>query len=249
LRQDASDQPIGPFCAGLDMTLKIELWLWPLDVDSEARENLSRALSQDEQARAARFVFSRDRDRYIVGRGQLRLILANHAGTAPGEVRLDYGVHGKPLLADGPSFNLSHSRGWAALALCPKPGVDIGIDIEAHRPIEDGLAERFFSTAERAALQTLEPAERVAGFFRCWTRKEAFLKATGVGLSRPLDSFDVTLGPDEPARIVDRIDPGSKWSLTDLALGPWLSAALAVRTEDPVEVVLRAGSLPLPRSI
>jgi 4'-phosphopantetheinyl transferase len=229
------------------MALTIDLWLWPLDVDPAQVGALAKHLSADEAARADRFHHARDRDRYIVGRGHLRVVLGDLTGCRPQDIRLTYGAEGKPELKGGPFFNLSHSGGWAALAITP--AAPVGIDIEAHRPVDNGLAASCFSKAEMAVFRTLPPSDRRSGFFRCWTRKEAFLKAQGSGLSCPLDSFDVTLEADTPPRIT-RIsapaDDPAAWQLVDLALGPGMAGAVAVRAMGPVDLVLRGGTLPLP---
>lgn len=231
------------------MTLTVDLWVWPLDIAAEARELLARYLSEDERERAARFVFARDRDRYVVGRGRLRRILSERCDVPPGKIRFSYGAHGKPAIAGGPNFNLSHSGGWAALALCAGNKVELGLDIEVHRPIDESVVEHYFSATERIALDGLAVDLRETGFFRCWTRKEAVLKAIGSGMALPLDAFDVTLDPRGPARITRLdIDAGTPrdWRLIDIALGPAFSGALALRTPERTEVTLRGGVLPLP---
>ena len=128
------------------------------------------------------------------GRMQSALILAGVTGGAPAGLRFDYSIHGKPSLTGTNAalhFNLSHSDGLAALGVSHMRV--LGVDIEHERPLKEDIAERFFSRGEVAALRALPEAERLAAFYRCWTRKEAVVKAIGEGLSRPLDSFDVTL--------------------------------------------------------
>jgi len=209
------------------MPVTIALHFWRLTSEAAA-EALARHLSGDEAARAARFVFEKDRTAYRIGRGRLREILGAATGQAPEALRFAYGGHGKPSLPGGPEFNLSHSDGLACLAIADR---GLGADIEAHREIEDGVAERFFSPTEYAALSALPPGEWTPGFFRCWTRKEAVVKAMGDGLSIPLDRFDVTLGPGEPARMT-RLDPAhgrrAGWRLAHLDLGPGMVGAIAM---------------------
>jgi 4'-phosphopantetheinyl transferase len=197
----------------------IEILVTRLDAPAETVDGLSGLLSDAERRRASRLVFSRDRRRFIVARAWLRQLLGARLGTAPEDIELAYGSHGKPAL--GPRFassdlrfNLSHREDLAACALVE--GREIGVDIEAVRVMEDAdqMAEQFFSTAEQTAFRTLEPAERPLGFFNCWTRKEAFVKAMGDGLSHPLDTFDVSLIPGEPAQLL-RVgnESGDRWRM------------------------------------
>jgi 4'-phosphopantetheinyl transferase len=195
---------------------------------------LYETLDPGERQRAARFHFARDRDRFIVGRGTLRALLARYLGGAPARLGFSYGPHGKPALSGEVAdvrFNLSHAAGVALYAVAV--GREVGIDVEAVRPdfATDQIAERFFSPAERQALRGVEGESRGAAFFACWTRKEAYIKARGQGLSLPLDSFDVTLVPGEPAALLaTRDDPGQRdrWWLSALDAGPGFAAALTI---------------------
>ena len=162
-------------------------------------------LSPDERERADRFVFARDRDRFVAGRAFLRLLLAQYLGCEPRALRFRYGPNGKPALADERSdlhFNLAHSGALAVCALAR--GSELGVDLERLRPIRDaeGVVRSAFSPREVARLESLPETARLRAFYEGWTRKEAFLKALGHGLARPLDSFDVTLGPGEPPRLL-----------------------------------------------
>lgn len=187
---------------------EIHLWHAWLDQPVERVEQLAQTLSADEAARAARFHFERDRRRFIVARGWLRTILGQYLNTAPTDIQFCYGPHGKPCLA-GQSlsnhlqFNLAHSDEIVLYALAQNHA--IGVDIEHIRPVPDldQIATRYFSTRERAALRMLPPEQQQEGFFNGWTRKEAYLKALGDGLTRPLDGFDVSLTPGEAARLLD----------------------------------------------
>jgi 4'-phosphopantetheinyl transferase len=220
------------------MALRVDLFFWPLTAPGTG-------LSADEETRAERFVQPRDAARYRAARGGLRRVLAGYTGQRPGDLRFDYGPQGKPFLTDGPAFNLSHAGGWAALAVAHDT-VDLGLDIEAHRPVEPAVAERFFAPAEIAALAPLSGAAWQVGFFRLWTRKEAVIKALGTGLSHPLDAFDVTLGPE--ARL-SRIEGGrvADWLLQDLGPGAGMQGAVAVRAAGrTLETRLCEGQLPLP---
>lgn len=212
------------------------LWRIPLRVPAESVDSLGRSLSPDEIERAERFVFEQDRQGFIVARGKLRAILAAYLDCLPHEVRFGYGPHGKPFLLqpDTPldlQFNLSHS---GDLALCAvtldRP---VGVDLEWIRPNVDvlGIARSTFSTSERDRLEGLLSEQRLHGFYACWTRKEAYIKARGEGLSFPLDAFDVSLEPGVPAKLL-RSREGAyelrRWALHSINAGPGYSAALAV---------------------
>jgi 4'-phosphopantetheinyl transferase len=168
-------------------------------LDSEA-EPLAGLLSEDERRRSGRFVFERDRRRYTVARARLRQLLGERLGAAPQSLQLAYSAHGKPALARRPGqrdlrFNVSHCGDIAAYAFTE--GREVGVDVEEVRvlPDADEVAMRFFSQRERAAYLSLPASERPQGFFNCWTRKEAFVKAIGDGLSHPLETLDVSLAP------------------------------------------------------
>ena len=214
----------------MDREITVELWLWRLDGAETAPEALAQHLDPAERARAARFARPGLAARYIAARGRMREILGRWTGTAPRALRFAEGAHGKPALPGGPHFNLSHSGDLAALAVCASH--EVGVDIETRRPVESAVAERFFSPAERAALSALPAAAWEAGFFNAWTRKEAVIKALGLGLSLPLDCFDVTLAPGAPARLT-RIDhPGTAaadWTLLPFDAAPDTPGALALR--------------------
>ncbi len=215
---------------------EVHVWRAALDQTASQRQYFQRHLAADERARAARLYFERDREHFIVARGVLRDILARYLNREPGSLSFRYGSHGKPALAGnddeaGIRFNISHSRGMALCAVAL--GREVGIDIEQVRAdlaiVE--IAERFFSPREVATLLLLPALEQRPAFFRCWTRKEAYIKARGEGLSIPLDGFDVSLAPGEPAALLGvRPDPvdSIRWSLEDLDAAPGFAAALAV---------------------
>ncbi len=207
-----------------------------LDVPDALRGRLWAWLSSDERARAERFRFAVHRNRFVVARGRLREILGASLGVAPGEIAFEYSPRGKPSLArpfaaQGLRFNLSHADGLALYAIAH--GREVGVDVERVRPLPDAesIAERFFSPREQAALRALPASERAAAFFACWTRKEAFLKATGDGLARPLDGFDVSVVPGLPARL-ERVegDPleAGRWSLAEVRPAAGYLGAVAV---------------------
>lgn len=196
-----------------------------LDVASEMLAAYQSHLGPEESARAARFRHDRDRDRFVARRGQLRERLARELDQDPGRLRIETDPHGKPFLPDCPElgFNLSHSH---ALALCViGRGLALGCDIE-RRDREFAcrrVADRLFAPSERAALAALPDALWAEGFFNCWTRKEAYVKALGLGLSYPLDAFTVSVAPGEPARLIEA-RPG--WSLMSFEPAPGYQAAL-----------------------
>lgn len=218
------------------MSAPVRLHLWRLDPGPRDVARLAAHLDPAEAARAARFVRPSDRDAYRVGRGRLREVLARWCGCAPEALHFEAGAAGKPSLACGPQFNLSHSGGLACLAV--HPDRPLGVDIEAPRPVERAVAERFFSAAEQAELAALPTALWQAGFLSAWTRKEAVVKALGLGMGAPLDRFDVTLTPEAPARVTRcEIGPPGPWSLTHLHLPGGMVGALAHRGGPlPVEV-------------
>ncbi len=222
----------------------VHIWCAPLDLPEPDIERLAGALAADERQRAARFHFERGRRHFIAGRATLRVLLAAYLHVEPSHVALQYGRHGKPALVDAASqapataplrFNVSHSDGLAVYAFTR--GRHIGIDVERLRPIDDGerIAARFFSPAEHAQLRTVPAHQFDEAFFNCWTRKEAFVKATGEGLARSLSDFDVSLLPGEPARLT-RTAPhpheALRWTLQALDPAVGYVAALAVDARD-----------------
>jgi 4'-phosphopantetheinyl transferase len=203
----------------------LHVWQTSLDQSTESVTHFRAILSADERVRADRFHFDRDRRRYIVARGVLRSIIGRYLDVAPEHVTFDYGPQGKPRLSLGSGqiplhFNVAHSHELALYAVTP--ALEVGIDIEYMlRQVADidQLAARFFSVNENAIYRALPAIDRRVAFFRCWARKEAFIKAIGEGLSHPLDRFDVTLAPDQSAAILtingESVDP-SAWSLFHL---------------------------------
>jgi 4'-phosphopantetheinyl transferase len=195
---------------------------------------LRKLLSDTERRRADRFAFDRDRNRFIVARARLRELLATRLSVRPESVELTYGIHGKPALArrfadSDLRFNVSHSDDVAVYAF--SLGREIGIDIEAVRSIPDAddIAARFFSRRENEAYLALDPSDKPLGFFYCWTRKEAFIKAIGDGLFHQFDSFDVSLAPGEPAKILrikDMPESECGWCLNSFSPLPGLVAAV-----------------------
>lgn len=208
---------------------EVHVWRHRLQQPPELHESYLRTLAEDERTRASRFHFDKHRRHFVAGRGFLRALLARYLDTTPEEVRFAYGPYGKPVLDGAYSesslrFNASHSGEWAVYAFVQDQ--EVGVDVE-HIKADfetEGIAERFFSALEVQTLSGLAEEEKPAAFFRCWTRKEAYIKALGSGLSHPLDSFDVTLAPGEPAALAR----AEGWSLFDLEVAPQYAAALAV---------------------
>jgi 4'-phosphopantetheinyl transferase len=218
----------------------VHVWRASLDRSTTQIRHLKQVLSLDERTRADSFYFTRDQERFVTGRGLLRIILSRYAGLPPQHLRFCYGTRGKPELestasSDVLSFNISHSQGTGLYALTRRRA--IGVDIEHVRLLSkaEQMAERFFSPIEHTALQALAPEDYMTGFFNCWTRKEAYVKARGDGLAHPLDRFAVSVAPNEPAALLQTMDdPGevARWSLQELCLGPSFVAALAVEGHD-----------------
>lgn len=214
-----------------------EVHVWTADLDSYAPESLISVLSTDEAQRAQRFHFSTDRHHFIVARALLRKLLAGYLKTAAHEVTFHYGDYGKPgLVSAAPcKFNLAHSHGRAAYAFSLNR--ELGIDLELVRADFGGeeVAKRFFSRCEIETLQKLPKALAGQAFFNCWTRKEAYIKAIGEGLSMPLDLFDVSLAPGEPAALLRNrrnADEVSRWSMQSLTAAQGYVAALVVEGND-----------------
>ena len=196
----------------------VEVWICSLEAAAELAAEYRPLLSSDEAERAGRFKVDRLRDAYALGRGVTRSILAQRLKTDPRAIRFQYSTYGKPSLEGDQRlhFNVSHS---GSLLVCALTEVaPIGVDLEHVRPMRDArnIASRFFSTAEAERVRSATPEPIDALFFEIWTRKEAFLKATGAGFSRALGSFTVSSGPGNPARferIGDPDDDPAQWSL------------------------------------
>jgi 4'-phosphopantetheinyl transferase len=219
---------------------EIHVWALALDQPTEQVSRFAVMLSPEEQTRTARFHFERDRNRFAVGRGWLRQLLGQYLSAPPDRIKFEYGARGKPSLSPSATssllhFNLAHSGGLAVLALtrlCP-----VGIDVEQIRPLNDvdAIAERFFSPRENISLQAVAAAQKTSAFFHLWTRKEAWLKATGEGIGESLNRVEVSFLPDEPARLLSLFgDAGAAecWRLVDLAPASGFVSALAFQATD-----------------
>lgn len=221
-------------------SVDVHIWRSWLDQPAWRVQQLVQTLSADECVRANRFRFEIDRTRFIVARSVLRSILGHYLGIEPSQVQLRYGTHGKPCLHEGSEqalirFNVAHSHRLAVYAFaCAR---EIGIDLEYARPVPrfQQIAARFMSAYEKALLSELPIDQQQEAFYLWWTRKEAYVKATGTGLEEPLERFDVSLVPGEPARLLNvEGDPGEtyRWSFQSLRPAPGYVAALAVEGQD-----------------
>jgi 4'-phosphopantetheinyl transferase len=214
----------------------VHVWQAALDYCPLFLRELEQTLSPDEKARAARFYFERDRDRFIAGRGLLRMILSRYLKVDPCALQFAYGPYGKPellqpSLGDPVRFNLSHASGLALFAVTRSRR--IGIDVEQLRQVQDlpALIESSFSKREQLALRGRSTSEMHEAFLRAWVRKEAYVKATGEGLNQPLNQVEVTLEPaqnNHPLEIVDGKQETPHWLLRDLVPTRGFVAAIAV---------------------
>jgi 4'-phosphopantetheinyl transferase len=216
----------------------VHVWRASLDQGEAVVKDLEQTLSLEEMGRADRFHASVHRRDFVVGRGLARAILGRYLRVSPERFEFAHNAYGKPFLPDSPiKFNLSHAGRLALYAVAR--GREVGVDIERIRSDFDceAIAERFFSERERGMLRALAPESRHRGFFYGWTRKEAFIKAIGQGVSFPLDQFDVALAPDTPAallRIRGDAQAAAPWRVLDLDVADGYAAALVV--EGPVQV-------------
>ncbi len=197
-------------------------------------------LSTDEHQRAAAFYSPDDRNKYITSRGGLRVVLATVLGAEAREIAFEYGQHGKPALAvpwnaGGIHFNVSHSGEFALIVV--SKGTRVGVDVEFERTdVElEKLARRFFSDSDCERLLTLPEAEWMRAFYRCWTRKEAYIKAVGIGLSIGLSSFDVSLEEGHPAQLMatrPEAEEAKRWEMADIVMEKDYSAAMCWEKRD-----------------
>jgi len=217
----------------------VHAWRVELDQPASRVANLRNFLSADELERVDHFYFSRDRDRFIVARGLLRKMLSRYLRLRPADIAFRYGLRGKPSICRFPalqptSFNLSHSGSLAVIGVSLRR--NIGVDVEQVRSNVDqeGIAQRFFAPAEIREYLGLPAHQRTQAFFRCWTRKEAYIKATGDGLTFPLDRFVVSLAMGGRTQLVYHVDRAEvlRWTVCDLDLGSQFSAAMVVEGQN-----------------
>ncbi|MFN8492894.1 MAG: 4'-phosphopantetheinyl transferase superfamily protein [Caldilineaceae bacterium] len=215
---------------------EVHVWRMPLDWPAAQVAQLRRYLNSEEQQRADRFHFPQHRAHYTAARAVLRILLGRYLQVAPQAVSFTYNAYGKPALGTADTqpqlhFNVSHSGALALYAFTYNRPV--GVDVEQMRANVDflGLSKQVFSAQEQQLFRMLPPAQIMDAFYNGWTRKEAFIKAKGMGLSLPLEQFDVTMTPGEPARLcATAFDPAdvNRWSMTELAPGEGYKGALVV---------------------
>lgn len=220
-----------------------EVHLWKLEpVTVQQPEHWLGLLDAEEQARAARFRFAHLTQNFIADHARLRILLGHYLATAPKKLRFTKNAYGKPALAHPETrlrFNLSHTAGFTLLAISLDH--ELGVDVEAVRPMEDWqeIAASHFSAAENAELRSFDASDRNDAFFRCWTRKEAFLKASGEGLSKPLDAFSVSIANTTYPRFLScewNPEETQRWMLVSLDLGAGFAGALALHPRNGEEL-------------
>ena len=219
---------------------QVHVWRAALDQTPPVLQALSCILSTDETVRAAKYIFQKDRDHFVVARGVLRNILSRYLNVAPEHLSFEYDEYGKPALSDASGgqslrFNLSHSQGLALYALTIDRQIGINTEFIREDLELEQIAQQFFSQHEVAMLRALPAHLRADGFFNCWTRKEAYIKAVGLGFSLPLDQFVVSLIPGEPAALLSvaaNPEEAFRWSLRDLRPELGYVAACAVEGHD-----------------
>jgi 4'-phosphopantetheinyl transferase len=219
---------------------EVHVWRVLLDVTTVEFESLLGFLSVDEMARVGRFHFERDQKRFIVARGVLRKILGRYLEKHPNDIRFEYNPHGKPALAPDSGkekicFNLSHSGAIALYAITRDKKIGIDIEHIRHDMEEDLIARKFFSQGEIISLEKTDKNNRSELFFQYWTRKEAFVKATGEGVSFPMQQCDVssiTRNSLSPIILSGNNEERSCWHVRDLYPGEGYAAAIAIQGND-----------------
>lgn len=209
---------------------EVHVWLLPLQQQPHRLEDLAKTLTQQELARSSRYHFERDRNRFIVARSLLRQLVGQYVGIPANAVQLLTNSHGKPHIETGEGlapfeFNLSHSGDWAVAGFAR--GVAVGVDIEEIRPVPDmaDVARHTFAAREAMSIEALPEHQRVDGFYSCWTRKEAYVKAVGLGLSVDLKTFNVHVTPTRHVDSIRYADTGAVYRVEGLRpLQGYLSA-------------------------
>lgn len=207
---------------------EVHVWRAGLDVPETRVAEYRQVLAEDERARADRFHFERDRRRFTVARGVLRSLLGRYLGMPAGELRFQYGEYGKPHLEAGSlRFNLSHSHEAALIGVCLEGKIGVDIEYKNADRVTLDVARHFFAEEEVAALSALPRELWSDGFFTCWTRKEAYIKARGEGVSLGLDTFAVSLGA-VPELVRSSHGDAEAWEMTDAEVGGDYAGALVV---------------------
>jgi 4'-phosphopantetheinyl transferase len=230
------------------MAIRVDVWAIRCPAFGGLVDTLAQFLETEEQSRADRFYRNDDRAHYVISHAALRVILGRYAGMEPSSLRFSRNSYGKPALLRDPTkrdlrFNLSHSRGLTICAVTRAR--ELGVDIEKVDPsrLSMDIAERFFSVREIRDLRRMSGSDRVHGFYNCWTRKEAYIKGRGEGLSIPLKDFDVSLESNGSSFLLDsRIDSNdlTRWNLRSLQTADGFVSALAVESYgESVEVAYR----------
>ncbi|MBD3225123.1 MAG: 4'-phosphopantetheinyl transferase superfamily protein [Caldithrix sp.] len=218
----------------------VHIWRMSLDLNKPVLQKIHAFLNEQEKKRADRFRFEKDRQHFIAARGQMKFLLGEYLMCNPDDIHLHFTEYGKPYLEHRKLyFNISHSHKLALLAI--RKNYEVGIDIEwKHRNIEPlKIAGRFFSQVEQDELFSLNPKQQTDGFFKCWSSKEAFIKAVGLGLSMPLRSFDVVLNPEREANLLDVRHSGyaaDNWQLFNIDTHNEYASAIVV--QKPVNLLL-----------
>jgi len=206
---------------------RVDIWTVPIQTNLQIVDTLRRTLSSDERERSLRFHADRHQHLYVVGRGILRAILSLYVRVPPDGLLFGYGTRGKPYLQNqaGLHFNLGHSGDHAVYAV---GGDNLGVDIELIKPLQDWrrISARFFSAGEVEELTGLDPTQQIAGFFACWTRKEAYIKAAGEGLAIGLDKFYAGANPSRADGAIEEDGVTPRWYFKDLKLGDPYAGAL-----------------------
>lgn len=209
----------------------VYIWEGRLDVPDRVAAAARKLLSPRERKRADRFVYDRHRRRYTVAQAHLRRVLGQLTDTLPENIRFRYEDKGKPFLAGGPSFNQSHSEDRLMIAVAAAGR--LGVDIEEMRRVRLMLeiANKNFARDEAARMRAAPANGRRRLFFRIWTRKEAFLKALGFGLTHPLRSFSVDPTPGAARGLLhveDLPEDPAQWYIGGVPCAEGAEAALAV---------------------
>lgn len=228
----------------MPLTPSVHLYSISLDASASQLDAYRGVLSQDEKARVVRFKFPHLQEQWIAARAGLKHVLSQYCPSSPGQLQFDHTKNGKPVLANRSEpahlhFNLSHSHNLALLAVTRL--APVGVDLEYRRDIPDwqDIARHFFSAFEYRQLMSLPQAQRQKAFYCCWTRKEAIVKATGEGFSAILSTFDVSVAPGEPARVIADTNAGSpadRWQLQHLDIAEDYVGALALRSSEDVVI-------------